>query len=228
MPIRIMKRQPHMGDNSSLPIFEPDVVKEVQSKKTHRLQLAYEQQVNACDDCPLGSCKSVKKRPTWQGVIPCEILCIVEAPGDLENQYGFPLLGMNKSCLEEIMNQAVEQVNAKRRTPVRIAYIPTVHCMPVDTKSNVQKGTRPPKASEAKACVARNVNYFIREIAKPSLVIFVGRVAESYIPQYPDTLYTYIPHPGYILGKAADPRGEKLKAYTAIVDLIDKGGLVFG
>jgi len=131
--------------------------------------------VKLCPGCRLKEHR--RKQVIGRGSVPAKILFIGEGPGKTEDLLGDPFVGPSGNLLEQMLQDA----SAISRTSLPSYYITnTVLCRPwIWKESDPDFGQgREPTKQEVLACMP-NVLHIAR-IVKPKLVIFVGRVAESY------------------------------------------------
>jgi len=125
-----------------------------------------------CQECPLSEQR--ENIVLARGTIPCDVLFVGEAPGDSENLIGQPFVGPAGFVLDRIVAAAKAQANARVLTT---AYTNLVACFPKLAK---EAGDNEPTRLEIDACRDR-LEEFI-SIARPRLVVAVGKLAEDNLP----------------------------------------------
>jgi len=117
-----------------------------------------------------------------RGRLPCDILFIGEAPGDPEDQLGFPFVGE----VGAVLNAWIKEAGL---ADVRYALVNTVACKPFKSPP-----IKPPDAKALKACRPRFDQ--LLAMAKPKRIICVGNIATSYRTTLPKEIpVDSIPHP---------------------------------
>jgi len=104
-----------------------------------------------------------------RGTIPCNVAFVGEAPGASEDCLGKPFCGPAGHLLQVVINQSLEGCS----------YLLTnlVACFPREAK---EAGDNEPPDDAIKACAPRLVELI--EMAKPGLVVLVGKLARKRIP----------------------------------------------
>lgn len=138
-----------------------------------------------CQLCPL--CEQRDRIVLGRGSIPCDILFIGEAPGEVEDTMGLPFVGQAGRLLDQIIERSLPQ-----GMPYAITNL--VCCFPRDKKLT---GNHEPERSELLACRPRLVEFV--NIVQPKLIVCVGSLATEYV-NHEDTIPCIdIVHPAYIL-----------------------------
>jgi uracil-DNA glycosylase len=172
-----------------------------------------------CKLCPL--CTQRDNIVLARGTLPCDVCFIGEAPGDSENFIGQPFVGPAGAKLDQIIEKAWSKAGHEVDTggqnpdgswitdwaPAELSYACTnlVACFPKLAK---EAGDNEPSQQEIDACEPR-LEEFIA-IARPRLVVAVGKLAENNLPmavRAGDTVeghatvkwWTSITHPAAIL-----------------------------
>lgn len=162
-----------------------------------------------CELCPL--CLTRSNVVLWRGRLPCDILIVGEGPGVSENSLGFPFIGEAGKLLDQIVAQALEDVDCS------VAFTNIVACVPMD-KTDMGSGTpRMPKASEADRCSAR-LTEFIR-IANPKMIITAGQVSKKFLPDVGLPVRHMI-HPAAILRMVGQKQSMETKRCTLLLRTI--------
>jgi uracil-DNA glycosylase family 4 len=124
-----------------------------------------------CKACPLHT--HVHNRVLYRGPLPCDVLFIGNAPGEIEDTIGEPFVGPAGEMLEMLIAEVKERLGIDFTS----AFTNTVACLPCDVREG-GRTIRPPKIStEVKTC-SGHVNRLL-EYANPKYIVFVGKVAES-------------------------------------------------
>ena len=151
-----------------------------------------------CTACPLHRCRS--QVVFARGVIPCEVLFIGEAPGQSEDNMGFPFVGEAGHLLQSM----IDEVDAELQ--FTYAFTNIVACLPTSLPENpdADDGSRPirdPLPKEAEACSDRLASFI--NIAKPLLIVALGRIAFKYT-NVPKTVILPLMHPSAILRRTSE------------------------
>lgn len=145
--------------------------------------------IKLCSGCRLKSHR--RKQVIGRGDAPATILFIGEGPGKTEDLLGEPFVGPSGNLLD----QMIQDASAMAWTSPPSYYITNmVLCRPwIWQDSDPDCGhDREPTKQEVLACMPNVME--IARIVKPKLVIFFGRVAESYYKkEFPDRIR--ITHP---------------------------------
>lgn len=143
-----------------------------------------------CKNCPLGAQRGVSGRICLaRGTLPCQVLFIGEAPGTSENAIGQPFVGPAGQLLDQIVERSLDIKT------VTTAYTNLVACFPREAK---ERGDNEPDNGEILECRPRLIEFV--NIAKPCLVVNVGKLAERYFPGVGrHTPNVTVDHPAYIL-----------------------------
>lgn len=206
--------------------------------------------------CGSRACDAAYKRAFVRGDIPCEVLFIGIGPGESENAIGLPFVGPAGQLLDDILKQSIDMACLCRHDencgkvfwsshragtmtccpscgrqqeprPVRYALTNLVCCMPRDENGDK---THEPTVDQVESCQPRLFEFV--EIAKPKLVILVGKLAASWhmmggnnctaisLPGKPYT--AEIMHPSAILQKTIADRALLVqKAAIAVSDALE-------
>ena len=128
----------------------------------------------------------------YRGSVPCDVLLIGEAPGNVEDALGKPFVGPSGKLLDDILKQAL---------PPDLSYAITnvVACIPRDTSQPLeQEKFRQPTKDEIDACKPRLLEFI--DIAKPKAIILIGKIANKTKHVASLKLPTLaIVHPAYML-----------------------------
>lgn len=147
----------------------------------------------ACKACPLHHW--AHRHVLYRGQIPAEVVLIGEAPGKVEDKLGRPFVGPSGQLLDALLSDL---------KLTSFCIINVVCCIP--WKNNAKNTEiRPPSVDEANACEDHIIE--LLELAKPKLIVFLGKEAEKtkvsvllayqHAPAVPPLLP--IRHPAYIL-----------------------------
>ena len=124
--------------------------------------LPYEEALRSalvCTKCELHSTRN--KVVFSDGVVPCDILCIGEAPGADEDAQGIPFVGR----AGKLLTQMLLSIDLKRPTDVYICN--TLKCRP--------PGNRAPELAEITACLPYLVSQI--ETVHPKIIVLLGSPA---------------------------------------------------
>lgn len=151
-----------------------------------------------CERCPLHATRN--KVVFVRGSLPADVLFLGEAPGPTEDQFGFPFVGPSGRLLSTMLREL-----EKSRKGWTYAIANPVGCVPWYDDDGVQR-FRQPHETEVNACSPRFVK--LLELANPTGIVLMGKVAESYWARYgtqlkrelsKSFLVNCIQHPSYIL-----------------------------
>lgn len=169
-----------------------------------------------CDRCPLHESRT--KVCLYRGKIPCDVLFVGEAPGASEDVLGQPFVGPAGHLLDTIVEDAVARYDSPLlAADLRMGFTNLVGCIPLGEDGN--KTAEPSKEAIAK-CRPR-LDQVIK-IAKPTLVVFVGKLATKHgvaLVQPPTLTWVSITHPAAIL--RADQSQQLLLVQKTTVTLTD-------
>lgn len=143
----------------------------------------------ACQLCPLHLLCSQKV--VARGKLPCDVLFVGEAPGELEDTQGKPFIGRAGQVLDLMIAELMA-----RKLKFTYAITNVVCCRPF---ARGQEITVPSKEAIA-ACRPRLIELI--KLAKPQVIVALGKVAQSVMPirlaeDAPPVINAY--HPSYIL-----------------------------
>jgi len=150
----------------------------------------------SCTKCSLH--KNIVNYVFFRGSCPCDVLFVGEAPGKDENAVGEPFIGRSGDLLESL----VEAVREDLEKPFSYGVTNTICCIPInyDRTSPDYGSLFPPRKEHTQACSHKLVK--TASVCSPSLVVCVGKVAETTVQEYLLPLnYNIcgIPHPSFIL-----------------------------
>lgn len=173
-----------------------------------------------CIRCPL--CKTRRQVVLAKGPLPCDCLFIGEAPGDSEDVRGKPFIGPAGRDLHLMIEDALAEIGLAPDA-FRIAFTNTLACVPKDYESKKKRKGKEPLPNELEACRPRLVSFI--NMAQPSLIVTVGKVAETEIQKLVDDdviepchLATIV-HPAAILQAPVAAKG--LMVQRNIVNLVE-------
>ena len=158
-----------------------------------------------------------------RGKIPCDILFVGEAPGRSEDALGVPFIGPAGKLLDEIIESALffspEREDVRPLwADMRIAFTNLICCIPIDEDEKLDE----PPHDSVMACRPRLMEF--ANIAKPKLIVKVGKHAQAYLePGYRDSVRLppckrmEMVHPAFIL--RAVPAQQNVLTQRAIVTL---------
>lgn len=163
--------------------------------------------------CGSEICEGVRK-VFARGTLPCDILFIGEAPGEVENVLGQPFRGPAGQLLDLIIEKSVP-------TSYTYALTNLVCCLPRDEEDG-RKATAPPDDA-IRDCQPRLLEFI--ELASPKLIICVGQLAKDFVmPGYrwaiklPKPIpMVDIKHPAYILRANTTQKGLLVQRATVVI-----------
>lgn len=138
-----------------------------------------------CQACSLGQQRD--RICLARGSLPATVIFVGEAPGMSEDAIGLPFVGPAGHRLDQIIAAAL---------PADVTYALTnlVACFPREAKS---RGENEPERNEILECRPRLIEFV--NIAKPRLIVCVGKLASQYITHDSTIPCVDIDHPAYIL-----------------------------
>lgn len=138
-----------------------------------------------CQAC--GLCNQRFRICLARGTLPCDVLFIGEAPGASEDAIGQPFVGPAGNLLNQVIDRALPQGTVYAMTNL-------VCCFPAEAKA---RGDNEPSDDEIRACEPRLIEFV--NIARPRLIVCVGRLSERWIDHNDTVPCVDIDHPAYIL-----------------------------
>lgn len=161
-----------------------------------------------CERCDL--CQTRKHVVLARGTVPCDVLFAGEAPGQSEDVLGRPFVGPAGKLLDRLIARTLDGQYDYCLTNV-------VACIPIDAEAGGKAG-EPPKAS-IKACAPRLQEMI--ELAQPSLIVRVGKLATKHVITSIPTID--ITHPAAILRMDVTQQGLAYqRCYVAIEDALEE------
>ncbi len=123
-----------------------------------------EKELLACVACPLAQAGN-RGATSWNGDVAAQLAIVGEGPGQVEDEYGVPLVGPSG----QLLDKALHSVGVTRD---RIYTTNVIKCRP--------KGNRTPTLEESCFCALR---WLDEEMAcvKPKVIIALGSVALKYL-----------------------------------------------
>jgi len=144
-----------------------------------------------CQQCNACSLSWVRRNVVvGKGECPADIMFLGEAPGKSEDIIGEPFTGASGKMLDLIIDKA-EELSCIRN--IEYYFTNAVLCHPTTCKGG---DNREPLPSEVSAC-SQNIMKIYGQI-QPSIVVFVGKVAQKYYKKE-FTVNATILHPSFIL-----------------------------
>lgn len=138
-----------------------------------------------CTACPLSQQRF--RICLGRGTVPCDVLFIGEAPGQSEDAVGQPFKGPAGDLLDQIVERSVYP-------PTTWAMTNLVCCFPAEAKA---RGDNEPTSAEIAACEPRLIEFV--NIARPRLIVCVGKLSSQWIDRSDTVSCVDIDHPAYIL-----------------------------
>jgi uracil-DNA glycosylase len=181
-----------------------------------------------CEDCRLH--KTREKVVVPRGHVPCDILFIGDGPNESEDVIGYTFTGPDGLILDDLIRHAMTRL-AEERTPlgkaeVALEILPhsvrgvinlvwcfthIVVCKPCDTQG-INAQLRDPRKEEIKACSGRLTEFLA--LAKPDLVVCLGRLATKYVVSSADYTLLHLDHPRDIMAKDKEQSDLAAKRFT--------------
>jgi len=156
-----------------------------------------------CMCCPLAFQRG--RIVLGRGDVPCDVLFIGEAPGSSEDSLGVPFVGPAGHLLDQIVERSVPG-------GLRVAYTNLVACYPAEAKA---AGANEPAPAEVEACRPR-LEQFIA-IAKPRLIVRVGKLAVAHADAGNLAEYVDIVHPAAVLRMPAAQQDMAVRRVIAAI-----------
>lgn len=127
-----------------------------------------------CTKCKIGN--YAQSKVLVRGTLPADVLFVGEGPGSTENLTGVPFLGRGGKELDKWIEGAWHSnLGAPEYTDLTYAITNVVACRPCDSRTDKN---RQPNFTEKDNCFPRAVEIF--KIARPRLVVLLGRVAADW------------------------------------------------
>lgn len=166
---------------------------------------------SSCNLCPLHA--HVCNHVIGSGRLPCDVLFVGEAPGEVEDALGKPFIGPAGKILTKI----IENVTSRLKKPFTYAITNVVACKPFPKGAPIAA----PTEQSIEACRPRLIEF--ARLANPRIIIALGKVAEKHlaVPEIRGQLEPKIVnvwHPSYILRNG----GEGSLEFTKTVLLLAK------
>lgn len=143
-----------------------------------------------CTACPLHEQRD--RIVLARGTVPCQVLFIGEAPGEVEDSTGLPFRGPAGALLDRIVASAL---------PPEVTYAMTnvVCCFPREAKlwAINNQSSHEPERAEILACRPRLVEFV--NLCQPRLIVCVGALATEYVDQSDTVPCVNVVHPAHIL-----------------------------
>jgi len=199
------------------------------------------------DGCGSEYCAGAMKKTFYRGAIPCDILCVGEAPGKSENVIGQPFIGPAGKLLDHILKRAVPEHRPHKKQPCtspqgegltecavcgtyeagldgpclpyKIGFTNLVICIPrLEGEEKVE-----PDADQITLCKPRLEE--IIEIAKPRLIVAVGSHSRDALTQgYLHSTripkgcqVVHIKHPAWILRQSSAFQGLEVQEAACLI-----------
>jgi len=177
-----------------------------------------------------------KKVVLAKGKLPCDVLFIGEAPGASEDILGRPFVGPAGHLLDMAINSALRVEEWRKHSPIRLGFTNLIACVPKELIYEELEDGEPgdfigvgskipePDKEYIEACAPRLQEFY--EIASPTKVVCVGKLAEKWAPKILDVAIEDtigVMHPAAILRMDISQKG---LAYQRVVvqleDLFDE------
>lgn len=131
---------------------------------------SFQTHVAAWEDCErCGSCKTRQRVVLVRGTLPCDVLFVGEAPGESEDTVGKPFVGPAGKLLDRIVAEGLGPLRTR-------AFTNLVGCIP---REDGTRKAAEPDGDEILACSPRLRE--VVEMAKPRLIVCVGKLAETWL-----------------------------------------------
>lgn len=161
--------------------------------------------------CGSEHCGRASTRVLLRGDVPCEILFVGEAPGEAEDTFGRPFVGVAGKLLDRIVGRALEGLEVGGR-PVRVAFTNVVACIP---RVEDMKKWKDPDPDQVDSCRPRLEEAI--GLCRPRVIVAVGKVAaqcferglKSSVKIPADCKVVHIIHPSNILQDNVAAQGLK-------------------
>lgn len=177
-----------------------------------------------CQKCIIG--QFAHNHVFARGIVPCDILFVGEAPGKTEDMLGSPFVGKSGKMLDDWFARAKACIIpdpmagcplTRAMTEPTYAITNIVACRPCDRPGGQQ---RPTSTQEIANCKPR-FEQFVRDIAKPKVIVTVGRFADAN-RTWADIPTIGIEHPGFVMRQYDNEKRASLER-----DLIQRMSIFF-
>ena len=157
-----------------------------------------------CQRCPLAQQRG--RICLARGSLPADVVFVGEAPGMSEDAIGEPFTGPAGRILDDIIARAL---------PRGVSFVMTnlVACFPREAKS---RGDNQPERGEILECRPRVVEFV--NLARPRLIVRVGKLVQTYLAFDNSIRYCDIEHPASIIRMPIVKQG--YAAQTCVVQIV--------
>ena len=167
------------------------------------------------EGCGSDQCDGARRIVLCRGKLPCDVLFIGEAPGESEDVLGKPFVGPAGKLLDEIIDRASFESGAWEEKDVGDAHVgqPTLHMAWTNIVGCIPRNEDGDKAMEPSKKQIEKCRPRLREIvkiAKPKLIVFVGKLSDKYGPVALKGIKartTKIIHPAAIIRAGVEQQG---------------------
>lgn len=231
-----MTRKPEgVADSESAKAgHRPEMMTHIKDQQTAAAFFRHVADWKGCTACPLHQCR--KRVVFYRGHLPCDVLFIGEAPGEVEDLKGYPFIGPAGKKLDTLLqtvwaslttdafSSGPDPYNESQPCQLIVGITNIVACIPTENAGPYSSPKiRAPTKAEAKAC--QNRLREIVDLAKPRLLVSLGDVARRFLSSLPAGKHLpqfnlSLIHPSHILRKQVeDPRAAALLEKRFIINL---------
>jgi DNA polymerase len=182
-------------------------------EEVRRVHLAHKNQWEHCTCCSIGHL--AHHHVFARGTLPCRILFIGIAPGKTENVMGFPFVGKAGRLLDTWLMRASFKIGTDFLQCYAITNLTL--CRPTNKLGGAN---RDPTDEEIRNCSGRLAD-FIKDIAKPKVIITLGRIPEHNIPDTGLRQFAVI-HPAGVLRRGGEGSKSDLAASDKLTAFLEK------
>lgn len=178
----------------------------------------YKENWQHCSKCSISEIAHKKVFPT--GTFPCDVLYIGLAPGKTENVLGQPFVGKAGSILRAWIAETLKDLSYNG------AITNLILCRPCD---GLGMKNRDPSEKEIENCSQHLEE--VLEIAKPKLIVLLGRVAKTvfhttYNGRFDEDKILDLYHPAYVLRSGGSKSGIYAECLEELIDFLSKNAEV--
>lgn len=189
---------------------------------------AHAEQWSDCDRCHLSAVRT--RVVLARGKVPADVVFVGEAPWKGEDDLGQPFVGRAGREIDDWVDRAVQMAGVPE---VRVAFTNLIGCIPLAGPDGSDdpvdsRGTKPPPREAIEACIPR-VEEFLLDVAKPKVVVTVGKHARDWMEPGvkgsvrvpPGVVLAHVVHPGWVIRQVvAHQSFARQRAVVAIRDAL--------
>ena len=198
------------------------MAKKITTKSVHEQYKSYLKDWKDCTRCPLHCTRT--QTVHFRGVLPCEVLFIGEAPGEVEDALGQPFIGPAGKILDALINELEGRLLISPTKIPKWGICNVLACLPAKLEPNELTGIdqvvgfREPSKEEVAQCLPRLERLI--KLSGATKLILLGKVAAKWtytaIVHQTGINVLEVWHPSYILRKGGIHSGEFTKTLLQI------------